>query len=191
MYKRRNVGRAARPSRQWSDLTARFALATAGNSATAMWGLDSPAPAASLTALPPEDVVVMRLVGQFTVVLINTNGNNNLTLAVGVRTQVWTQGTLAGDLDQRWLWLRTFTSTGLTTESELWYPPGNHRLQTTATGVTTQMAGAPGATTIDISPRCKLEAGQALFVAAYVTDTDASYSVASPCMRMLWQTKRR
>lgn len=183
---------ANRPNRVWSDLTPRFLLGTAGNSAIAVWGLDSPAPAASLTSLPPNDIVIMRVVGDFFVDHNAANGNNSTTFMLGVRDQVWTQGTLANDLDQRWLWIQFFVSNGPTTNSHDWLPPGVYRERVTATGVTVAKAGLPVmATRLDISPRCKIQAGQALFLAAYVTDADATYSIGASAMRMLWQQKQR
>lgn len=179
-FARRGRASAARPSRQWTELQSTFTLNVTATAATPVWGLQAPAPAAGLTALPPEDVVLMRIRGSFNCSITATA---SWTLALTVQDTTWTPGTFAGDSDKRLLWTRSFTPTGAgnifgDTGLQVW-----------------DLAGTPLVahwnSMLDISPKVKLESGQALYLVAYELTGTATLTVSTAEMRMLWQVRKR
>lgn len=187
----RRAGRgrtAGSPSRQWTELSTRWQhTAVAVTTSTVLWGLESPAAAAALTALPPEDVVIMRLVGDFQVAL-PAAVIDSWTLALTVQDSTWTPAALFNtDADKRILWSQTYAK-GPPGEAVTWTPPGLLSTATATLGV------APRESIhIDIAPKVKLEAGQGLNLVAYenLPGVAGTFTTIGYTVRMLWQAKRR
>lgn len=172
--------RLAPPSRQWSDISETWSIAAAvSTSAVVLFGLESPSPSAALTALPPADIVLMRIRGQFQVTVA---GPGNWVLALTVQDKAWTPSSLfRTDADKRIFWARQFDAL----ESTTWLAPGH------AFGATTQIPfGQVGMVDLDISPKVKLEAGQGLNLVAYEVGGATTLTTTSQQMRVLWQQKR-
>lgn len=184
-FARRTRRLGVRPSRQWQELATTFTASSAVTVAVPLWGLQSPAPGAGLTSLPPEDVVIMRVRGNFSVSL--TSGPAAWVLGMTVQDQTWTPANVfRTDADKRWLWTRTYMQFGAGVQLD-WFPPG--MAFEVSSGL--YMAGSPEMTSLDISPKVKVEAGQALYLVLYEETGASTLAVGSIDMRMLWQTKRR
>lgn len=173
--------RHAGPSRQWTELATGFVVSSTATTAVAVWGLQAPAAAAGLTALPPADVVIMRIRGNFQVTL--SAASSTWVMGLTVQDQTWTPSAVfRTDADKRWLWLRTFTTN---TEAVSWIPPGYMSSASDPTG----WADARW-TELDVAPKVKLESGQALYLVAYEETGASTMTITSVDMRMLWQQKR-
>lgn len=181
----RRGGAARGPSRQWTELSTTWAIgAAAATTSAVLWGLQSPAAQAGLTALPPADIVIMRIRGSFSVNI--SAGAALWVLGLTVQDQAWTPGaTFALDADKRWLWLRTF-STFLKTGPVLWTEPG-HCQDSSDPALTWSDFRY---TEVDLSPKAKLEAGQGLYLVAYEAAGAGTFTTSSVDVRMLWQQKR-
>lgn len=181
---RRFARRGSLPSRQWTEVSTNFAQSVTATTATVLWGLQAPAAAAGLTALPPEDIIIMRLRGSFNCTLSAVT--SEWVVGLTVQDQTWTPAATFGpDADKRWLWLATFTNSVVFpktwTASEL----------VEYVNASTFYAEAQTLTNIDISPKVKLEAGQGLYLVSYEQTGASTLTIATSNMRMLWQTKRR
>lgn len=176
--------RAPRPARAWQDLSAAFVLTTQATS-TSVNLLEFQAPAAgSLTAMPPEDVTVLRVVGDFTVQL--SAAVCSWTLGLMVADSTWTPGaTFVVDSDKRVLWHRTYTNFA-GTGTQTWVPPGLH-----VDGTGTPFPDATRAGFFDITPKVRLEQGKALKLVAWENAGAGTVTVSSVDMRALYQRSRR
>lgn len=177
--------RGSAPSRQWTEISTTWAIGAAATTTTAvLWGLQSPAAQAGLNALPPADVVIMRIRGDFSVTMSATSAN--WTLGLTVQDQTWTPAaTFALDADKRWLWTRTFNTAGLTAPVT-WAEPG---WMVASSDPQTTWSDARW-TEVDVAPKVKLESGQGLYLVAYENSGASTLSSLSTDMRMLWQQKR-
>lgn len=186
----RRPGRAGaraglRPTRLWAGVSGQFAFGSvAVTSTVTLIQLQAPSPAsfASLTSDPPEDLTILRMVGDFTTVLTVTTAAV-WTLALTVADVTWTPGaTSVVDADKRLLWVRTFDAPSAATWA--WRPPGYTAVNNVGFGYTE-------AHHLDIAPKVKVEAGKALYLVAYEESGDATLLVSSVNMRVLMQRTGR
>lgn len=185
---RRSRGSNARPSRTWIEvspnLTAGFP-AVAATSAALLVSLQAPPTLVALTADPPEDLTILRLVGSFSLTLSITS---IWTLGIIVQDTDWTPTAgvtgYSQDADKRFLWTRTFQAPDA--QAYAWTPPG----------VLTAGANAPvpmnmETVTLDISPKVRVEAGKGLYAVAYEQAGAGTLTWASFNMRLLFQRSGR
>lgn len=170
---------------QWSDVSAQWTFASiVSTTATVLIQLQSPAALNNLTADPPEDLTILRVVGDYLVRM--TSGDGNWTLALLVADVTWTPGaTISVDNDKRILWQKTYQVFGTAAEA-VWHPPGMYK----EAGGTT-FPGDPSMTHIDISPKVKVEAGKALYLVAYENSGAEDLIVNSVTMRVLYKRSGR
>lgn len=175
----------ARPSRTWAGVSGQFVMAgVTATTANALLQLQAPADLSNLTADPPEDLTLLRIRGSFILQLSTTA---DWTLALTVQDTTWTPGaTFLVDADKRILWSRSFSASGAVIH--VWNPPGWLSWDTAGTR---QLAGQVGVTDLDISPKVKVQCGQALFLVAYENSGAATLTVASTDMRVLFQRSGR
>lgn len=139
----------------------------------------------ALTSDPPEDLTVLRVVGTFNVALSAPTVASRWVLALLVQSTTWVQSaTFAADADKRILWSRTFAAADAQAYS--WSSPGY------------MIAGANApapmnleTVTVDISPKVKLEAGNALYLVAYEQSGDSTFTTSTDNMRLLFQRSGR
>lgn len=151
--------------------------------------MEMPTSLVNITSDPPEDLTVLRVVGDFVVSL----SAGNWTLGCLVQDHTWTPGaTVSVDNDKRVLWSMTYNVTGVaqlagfTTAS--WEPPGQLFIDAT----TDLVVQAPReAVHIDISPKVKIQAGQALYLVAWENSGAGTFTTGSNNMRVLFQRSRR
>lgn len=167
----------------WSDVSGQWVQNTAVDAAVILIQLQSPADLSNLTADPPEDLIIDRVVGDFRVAL---NLDGNWTLGLLVQDVTWTIGaTFSVDADKRVLWHQTFDSAGVAMIQ-------GYGLVVWDTGGTPQVfSDSPGKTHLDISPRVKIQPGQALYLAAWENTGAATLTSSSTDMRVLYHRARR
>lgn len=173
-----------RPSLTWSDLSTNWSFAgITATTATVLIQLQSPTSLAALTSDPPEDLTVLRLVGEFNVAIANAAANWSLALTVADVT--WTPGaTVSVDNDKRLLWQRNYVNLNAATAD--WVPPGMYR-----EGTAQMFPGDPTMTMVDIAPRVRIEPGKALYLVAYENAASAALTVTSFSMRVLYKRSRK
>ena len=177
---RRGFGRSGGPPRTWVSLNVGWQLNTATPGKSSLVSLQAPTTLA-LTSDPPEDLTVLRVVGEFSVSMTDAG---DWTLALMVQDTDWTQSaTFTDDADKRILWSQHYTSVATGTS---WVPPG---MIVNSGG--DEQVGPARATFIDISPKVRLEPGKALYLVAYETGGTATFIVSGDTMRMLFQRSRR
>lgn len=189
-FSRRSGRSGARPSRAWTDVSGAFIFTTASaTAAVRLMSFEMPTSMVGLTADPPEDVTILRVVGSMTVTL-GTATTGRWSLALLVQDTTWTPGaTLSVDNDKRVLWQRQFMPTAVGSwTAEQWSPPDTHFV---ATGATSLAPTYSPASQLDISPKVKLEAGKSLYLVAYEDVDGSTFSVTSNSMRVLFQRSRR
>lgn len=176
-------GGGLRPERSWVDVSGQWVHSTGVTAAVPLIALQAPTNLSNLTADPPEDLTVLRIVGDYTTTITGT-GAGYWSLALLVADVTWTPGTsISVDNDKRILWQRSYEAP--ITETSTWLPPGRWDSSITASVPT-------DATHIDIAPKVKIEAGKALYLVAYENAASA-YTLAtySHSMRVLFQRSGR
>lgn len=176
-----------RPPRQWHGVQGQFLLsAVTATAQSTIIGIESPGGLQALTSDPPEDLTVMRMRGEFTVLLDATAEVTRWTLALLVQDTTWTPSSSFGlDSDKRVLWSRTY-SVNAEAVTYRWDPPGY-----ASAGATTFFTGT-GHTELDIAPKVKVEPGKALLLVAYLnTAGNRALTVSSDNMRVLIQRSKR
>lgn len=182
------VRRHERPARQWLAIpvTNFFAGATTGATSQVL-AFEAPTitPGTAVTADPPEDQILDRIVAEFRVDL---NGIGSWTVGLMLVDRTWTQsstGEMAPDGDKRILWYETYESVvfalaGLTTTS--WVPPNSLQIQ-----ATTPVIGECDwrATHLDITPKVRLEDGKQLVFVAWENSGTATLTFTTRSMRIL------
>lgn len=183
----RSLGRSVgRPSRTWADVSDQWNTggAVSATTATTVISLQAPSSLASLTSDPPEDMTLLRIVGNFAVT-ISTTGE--WQLAMLVQDTTWTPASnFTTDGDKRMLWSRAFQAGAAVAHS--WFPPGYLAADL---GAGNFYAGQMGSCNVDIKPMVKLEPGKALFLVAYEEAGASAITVASSNMRVLYQRSPR
>jgi len=151
-----------------------------------LMSLQAPTTLQGITSDPPEDITILRIIGDFLVLI--TGAPATWILALVVQDTTWTPtATFPGDADKRILWSQTYFCSG-TNESYQWYsgifvPNGT---PAAAAGTPREMSH------IDISPKVRLEPGKGLFLVAYEQNGAVNFSVDPGNVRMLFQrTSRR
>lgn len=167
----------------WQPVSAQFAVAAnAASGSTSILAFEAPT-AGSLTSLPPEDVTILRVVGDFTTALSAALGN--WTLGLMVVDATWTPtGVFEADADKRVLWHRTYENLNAGAACS-WSPPDRW-----TDGNITTMATRE-AVSLDISPKVRLEQGKALKLVWWENGGSATMTVQSSDMRVLYQRSRR
>lgn len=182
---RRSFGRRAAPSRVWQDLTTAFDVGYTATTATALRSYEAPTGIVQ-TADAPEDVTILRMIGDLEVQL--DQGSSAWVLGLIIQDTTWTpNGSFADDADKPWMWLQTY-GTGVNTGLVM-QPPGYF---TTTQSMTVVGGGLPReALRVDITPKRKLEAGKSLYLVGYEELGASTLTVRSRNMRLLYQRSRR
>lgn len=184
-----------RPARVWQDIARNFSVAAATTSTyTSLLAFEAPA-AGTLTGAPPEDITLLRIVGDFTV---SMGAGGNVTVGLMMVDPGWTPAVVASsgfqtDSDKRILWHQTYATTALAASyagftAATWAPPGYLYVDGTADTVT---MCAREAVHLDITPKVKLEQGKALILVMWENSDGATTTVVSSDMRVLYQRSRR
>lgn len=185
--KRRSIRRG--PSNlQWSDVSVQWSLSSSTTgSANVLIQLQSPANLSNLTADPPEDLTILRVVGDFRVVLTGATPGASWTFGLIVADVTWTPGaTFTVDADKRILWHQTFVCPPAQATNVIWDSPG---WQCTDAGNAFPVSPSP--THLDISPRVKVESGKALYLVSWENSGAASAATISSDMRVLYKRTGR
>lgn len=174
---------AAKPTRVWVSANTGFLLSSiTTTSSSIVMQMQQPTDVTNLTADPPEDITILRVVGEFSV-----NVDTACIWVVGLTVQdtTWTPATLwPTDADKRWLWVRAFNQ--VAAEAGSWSPPGLYRASTASA-----FPGEMEMTRVDIAPKVKLEAGKALFLVAYEQGGASTMTLTGISVRLLFQRARR
>lgn len=189
----RRVGRSRgnAPQRQWMELSTSWVMAgLSATTAVTLLELQSPATGV-LVSDPVEDLTLLRIVGDFQVLLGAAAGSHAI-LALTVQDTAWTPSALfSNDADKRILWSMSYMVGGVVPAGFAtleWSPPG--LLTVNATTDTVTPTGDRSMCHIDISPDVKVRAGQALSLVFYEVNT-ATLSTTSGNMRVLFQRSGR
>lgn len=188
-------GGGSKPTRDWVSLNAGWILDVAVTTASPLITLQAPTTLA-LTSDPPEDLTVLRIVGDFSVTIQDSgDGFASWTLALIRQDTPFTPTLLwQDDADKRILWSRTyFAQSTVGTNFTAYRPPGTLSYGPLATPTMTVLGEASELTHIDIAPKVRLTAGQGLYLVAYENAVAFSSNVttASQSVRMLYQRSRR
>lgn len=191
MNGRRTAGRRKPQNVQWSDVSAAWNMnSVTATTANVLIQLQSPTSLTNLTADPPEDLTVLRVVGDWSTTITPGNTPASWTLALTVADVTWTPGaTVAVDNDKRLLWQMSYEEdVAVAATTCTWYPPG--MFYQGAAGTVFPM-GFRDATHLDISPKVRVEAGKALYLVAYENAGNGSLLVSSATMRVLYKRSGR
>lgn len=174
---------------QWSDVSGQWVFAgVTATTTSVLIQLQSPSNLSSLTADPPEDLSILRIVGTF---LVQLNAAVCAwTLALLVADVTWTPGgSVATDNDKRILWHQQYeNSSGI--ESLNWARP--NYLESVVGGAVTRRGECDWRCThIDIKPRVVIEDGKALYLVAYEETNGGTLTVVSQDMRVLYKRRGR
>lgn len=181
-FRRRPARSGYKPTRTWVSLANGWSFSNVSTTSTSvLMSLEAPT-TLNLTSDPPEDVTVLRIVGDYLVLL--TASPATWTLALLVQDQTWTPTTFAGDADKRILWSKTYFWNGSNVSAQ-WFSSLFVSNGDTVTGCHPEM------TRVDIAPKVRLEPGKALFLVAYETSGAASFSTDPGNVRMLFQRSGR
>ncbi len=192
MKRRFSFGRQGRrlgkPARQWLPIPlTSFFSAQASTGIAQVLAFEAPTitPGTAVTADPPEDQVLDRIVAEFTVQLA---GAGSWTLGMMVVDRTWTPvgGEFATDADKRVLWYQTYDSNTFSTLAGFtgvtWSSP-NHLLVTATSPVALETDMR--AVKLDITPKIRLEDGKALIFCAWEDQGTATLSLTVRTMRLL------
>lgn len=180
-------GGVARPTRTWSSISSDVALAAVTvTTAIPLIRLESPTSLNNITADPPEDLTVLRVMGALNVTVAGDT-TANWTLALLVQDVTWTPSTaFLTDADKRILWSQGLDASNAT--SDTYSEPGIWRDGATGTA----FPCLPYPFDIDIAPKVKIEPGKALYLVAYENVSGGTLTVNASRMRVLYQrTVRR
>lgn len=180
-------GGGYKPSRVWLPLAGNPFSSVTVTTASALYGLQAPAVTigTQLTADPPEDVTILRLMVDWTVQL--AAGPVQWTLAFTVQDTAWTPSATAQlDGDKRFLWMQTYSNLQAAS-SAAYHPPG---VIDNGAGI---IGGAyrDNVTRVDISPKVRIEAGKALYLVGYLQGGSGALSVNMHIARLLYQQSGR
>lgn len=188
MRRRSSYGSSARPykpSRVWLPLAGTPLNGVSSTTASSLYSLQAPTVSigTALTADPPEDVTILRVMADFSFAI---SAAGAWILALTVQDTAWTpSATFELDGDKRFLWTSTYVNLQAAAPAT-YHPPG----------MLDNAAGVIGgdlrhATHIDITPKVRVEAGKALYLVAYEQSGTASVTVTLYSFRMLYQQSGR
>lgn len=181
----RGGARSPRINRTWTPSNATWTIAVAtATSVVELMAFEEPA-ATVFTTMPPEDIIIDRVVGSFDV-LVSAAGNWTLGLLVADRGWTTTSA-FSADADKRILWHETFENQvagGALWQCGLVWTVGTLTLATAVMSPERKYR-------VDISPKIRLQAGKALFLVAWEDAGAAAFSTTSRDMRILWHRARR
>lgn len=180
---------ADRPERRWVSLNTGWSTGTLSATTTqTVMNMEMPTNTTALTSAFPEDLTIMRIMGEFDVTM---TGAADWVMYLLVADASWTSGGFAADADKRILWSQAYQSFGTGFTGYVltrWSPPGQLYQSATASQVT----GCPrNAVSIDIKPKVKIGAGQSLFLVSNELTGAATFEVNARTMRALVQMSRR
>lgn len=190
-YGRRPVGRAAKSEKEWVCLGQTLVGNAAGinTTVTSLISFEAPTLVAGtpLTADPPQDRTILRIVGQLQVAGAAATGSLGMGLMVCDRVFAPTSGTgrMTPDLDKRWLWWRET----LLRSGESW--DAQHYLSTGGVLSPNNVPPERDFTMFDISPKVRLEDGKQL---AFITFQDTALMapvITLMEVRVLFGARRR
>lgn len=179
---------------QWSSVAGAWThAAITATTATTLINIENPVNLTGLTSDLPEDLIILRIVGSFSVVMTTAAANGHWTLALIVQDTTWTPGaTFVIDADKRVLWHRSYRSSdegGATQYS--WHEPG-HLTVVGAAAAFQSRSFAGDASRVDISPKVRIKPGQSLFLVAYENGGAVAFTTASTAdMRVLYKRAGR
>lgn len=157
--------------------------AITGTTATALLALEAPT-TLTLSADPPEDITVLRIVGEF---LAEVSATSHWVMALVVQDATWTPSSTFGpDADKRILWSTVIHAVPASTPTT-W----NAGLVKYTDAAGNEKAVQTAKTFIDIAPKVKVEAGKTLYLVAYEQTGSATFTTTTQNMRMLFQRSGR
>lgn len=188
--KRKRFSGGARPALSWASLSSAWSQSVAVTTATPLISLEMPATLVGVTSDPPEDISLLRVVGQFGT---NVSAPASWTLALLVQDATWTPSTaFATDADKRVLWHRTYET------GEAAGASWGAAAVGAGAGTSGRIVSAAATTEcperyehVDISPKARVEPGQALYLVAYENANGATFSTTTRDMRVLFTRSRR
>lgn len=190
----RRFGRGVRPkvNRTWSELASLWSMVVVSvDTAVEVMGFEEPGASAAFTSMPPEDVIIDRVVGEF-VVSIPAVAASSWTLGLLVVDRGWTPGVSFNvDCDKRILWAETYTVPATTGAAPVWSWLSDAVIAQAAADTPYIMAHSPRKSRVDITPRVRLVAGKALTLVAWENTGATTFSTSSNHMRVLWHRARR
>lgn len=166
----------------WAGVSGQWVMAgVSTTTAAALVQLQAPSDLSNLTADPPEDLTILRVMGDFAVE-VSTTGS--WTLALLVQDTTWTPGsTFLVDSDKRVLWMQSYVVNPAAT-----YRWATGRLEVNNAVVAGQSREM---TRVDIAPKVRIEAGKALYLVAYEGTNGSTFTTSSDNMRILAQRTQR
>lgn len=175
--------RRERPAVSWLSLSPVWTLSTSATVAVPLLQMEAPVlTAAPITSAVPEDLTLLRIVGDFSLSL-NTAAQA-WTIGLTVQDATWTPGaTFSVDADKRILWHMSYQNSVGSLQS--WVPPDQG-----INGALIYQA-AREAVHVDISPRVKLENGKALYLVAWENSGAGTLTSSSFDMRLLYSRAKR
>lgn len=190
----RSFGGARRaPQRQWLNLANDWVILNSGAAALVpLAQMEAPVDLTNIVSDPPEDLTILRIVGDFTVGHSGTPPFN-VTFGLTVQDATWTPNTVMADADKRWLWMVTYeagtpgTTAPAGAADYTWTPPGMLFINATAD---INLVCPREAVHIDIAPKVRLEPGKALYLVSYIT-VGTAVSMTATQMRVLYQRSGR
>lgn len=164
-----------------------FAAIT-GSSSVTLISLESPTNLSALGSDPPEDLTLLRIVGDLTVTV---TGAGEWRLALLVQDRTWTASAVqADDNDKRVLWSAQFSGFS-PTDSNIYWASGLMTWNAMGADPSLMAARDNPPQHIDIAPRVKVEAGKTLYLVAYEVSNGATLTVSSQSLRVLYQRSGR
>lgn len=182
--------RGVRPSRTWVSLdTAMRTGSLSSTTATSLLSLQAPT-TLTLTSDPPEDMTVLRIVGDYAIKMSGSGAE--WVMALTVQDTAWTpSASFVDDADKRILWSRTY-STGTGTAVSVELGPNGTVEQDSGGSPTRAYTLHPDITRIDIAPKVRIECGKALFLVCYEQAGTGTFEVdTTQNVRLLFQRSFR
>lgn len=175
---RRGFAPRAKANVQWVGIDTVSWTDTA-TTASALIQLQGPTDLSNLTSDPPEDLTILRMIGDFEGITLTAAGS--WVLALTVQDTTWTPTTrFEDDADKRILWYRSFSA-----NVGCRWDPG---ILVWDTGGTPQASADDSMRTrLDIAPRVRIEPGKALFLVRYEQSGTTTFAGASQCLRVLYK----
>lgn len=178
-----------RSANEWLPVSGTAFSSITGSDTKVLLGFEAPTITlgTSLTADPPEDRTIKRIVAEFSVDLAAA-ATGTWTLGLIVADVNWslTTGLFTGDADKRILWHQTYNAS--TAARYFWTLPNHLQVASSATGM---IETDWRATHLDIKTSVKLEDGKALYAAAWEEANGQTLSWVIFNMRILMSRSRR
>lgn len=193
-FVKRSFGRSAKPALTWGQVSGAWLYtAQATTAATPLISLEMPATLVGVTADPPEDLTILRMVGTFGVAVTVGATPVSWTLGLIVQDATWTpSATFAADADKRVLWHETYGHSGANGTTAFWGFSATGGARGQVLNAALAATSCPERLeTVDISPRVRVEPGQALYLVAWENANGGTLSTSTADMRVLFKRSRR